>query len=154
MWWFLPFSCFCCLRIWLYAVESVLLSDCLSFLLLWFDVSFPLVVLFTFIFCVRNYLQNLFFCSGGLVVIYCFSFCLLWKIFIALSTLIFGKFLNFPLNPISKYSFYESGFYPFFFFPLLHLVLYNYIFGRLFGGFDCLILPWFNFCFVADLVVS
>jgi hypothetical protein len=26
-------------------------------------------------------------CSGGLVAIYCLSFCLLWKIFIALSIL-------------------------------------------------------------------
>jgi hypothetical protein len=54
MWWFLPFSCFCCLMIWLCAAKSMLLSYYLSFLLLWFDTSFPLVVVFAFIFCMQN----------------------------------------------------------------------------------------------------
>jgi hypothetical protein len=37
----------------------MLLSDSLSFLLLWFDTACPLVVLFAFIFCVQNSLENL-----------------------------------------------------------------------------------------------
>jgi hypothetical protein len=58
-WWFLPFSCFCCLSIWLCVAESMLLSGYLSFLLLWFDISHPLMVLFAFIFYVQNFLYNL-----------------------------------------------------------------------------------------------
>jgi hypothetical protein len=38
-----------------------------------------------------------------------------------------------------NYFFEESGFHPFFFFPSTHLVLCNYVFGSLVGGFDCLI---------------
>jgi hypothetical protein len=52
-WWFLLFSCFCCLRIWLCAAESMLLSDYLWFILS-SGTSCPLVVLFAFIFCVQN----------------------------------------------------------------------------------------------------
>jgi hypothetical protein len=36
-----------------------------------------------------------------------------------------------------NYFFEEYGFHPFFL-PLLHLVMCHYIFGRLVGGFDCL----------------
>jgi hypothetical protein len=40
----------------------------------------------------------------------------------------------------------ENGFCPFFFLPLLHLVLYKYVLGRLFGGFSHLFsFPCFNF---------
>jgi hypothetical protein len=56
-----------------------------SFLLLWFGTACPLIVFFAFIYCVQNSLKN--FCSGGLVVTYCFSFCLSWKTFIAPSFL-------------------------------------------------------------------
>jgi hypothetical protein len=46
----------------------------------------------------------------------------------------------------------ENCFYPFFFFPLLHLVLCNYVLDKLVGGFIHLFsFPWFNFCFVTLL---
>jgi hypothetical protein len=79
------FSCFCCLRIFVYASNSILLSDYLSVLLFWFNISCPLCLcLFSFSVC-----RILFriFCSGGFIVIYCLSFCLLWKTFIPLSIL-------------------------------------------------------------------
>jgi hypothetical protein len=41
MCWLLPFSCFCCLSVGLCAAESMLLSDSLSFLFLWFDTAHP-----------------------------------------------------------------------------------------------------------------
>jgi hypothetical protein len=74
---------FCCLRIWLCTVESMLLlSDFFSCCLIlsvfsWFCLLSSSV-------CRISYRI---FCSGGLVVMYCFSFCLLWKIFIAPSIL-------------------------------------------------------------------
>jgi hypothetical protein len=43
MWWFLPFSCFYCLRIWLCAAKSRLLW-LLVFLLLWCNTPCPLLV--------------------------------------------------------------------------------------------------------------
>jgi hypothetical protein len=52
--WLLPLICFYCLRTWLCTTISVLLSDYLSFLLMWFDTSHSLIVLFAFIFCVQN----------------------------------------------------------------------------------------------------
>jgi hypothetical protein len=40
----------------------------------------------------------------------------------------------------------ENGFHPFFVFPLLHLILCNYVFDRLVGGFSHLFsFLWFNF---------
>jgi hypothetical protein len=39
---------------------------------------------------------------------------------------------------VELFFFEESGFHPFFF-PSLHLVLCNYVFDRLVGGFNCLI---------------
>jgi hypothetical protein len=72
MWWFLSFSSFCHLRVWLCAVESLSLSDSLPFLLLWFGTAYPLMVLFAFIFCVQNFLV----CWSGLLlcfVFFCYS---------------------------------------------------------------------------------
>jgi hypothetical protein len=37
-----------------------------------------------------------------------------------------------------NYFFEEYSFHLFFFFPLLHLVLCNYVLDRLVGGFNCL----------------
>jgi hypothetical protein len=54
---FLPCSCFCCLRIWLCAAESMPLYDYLSSLL-YINNFGPLMVLFAFIFCVQNSLEN------------------------------------------------------------------------------------------------
>jgi hypothetical protein len=48
-------------------------------------------------------------------------------------------FSSFPTKFCIELFFEESGFHPFFFFPLLHLVLCYYIFGILVGGFDFLI---------------
>jgi hypothetical protein len=48
-------------------------------------------------------------------------------------------FIHFPLNPVLNYFFEESDFHSFFFFPLLHLVLCDYDFDKLVGGFDYLI---------------
>jgi hypothetical protein len=47
-------------------------------------------------------------------------------------------FLNFPLNPILNYLCVggKNGFHPFFFFPLLLLVLCNYVLDRLVGVFS------------------
>jgi hypothetical protein len=59
IWLLLSFSCFCWLRIWVCAAESMLLSYDLSFLLLQFNIYSPLMVLFAFIFCVQSSLQNL-----------------------------------------------------------------------------------------------
>jgi hypothetical protein len=53
---------------------------------------------------------------------------------------------GFPFSSLSTefcieffFFFEESGLHTVFFFPLLYFVLCNYIFGRLVGGFDCLI---------------
>jgi hypothetical protein len=40
MWWFLPVTCFCCLRVWVFTTNWMLLSALLSFLLLQFN-TFP-----------------------------------------------------------------------------------------------------------------
>jgi hypothetical protein len=55
-----------------------------------------------------------------------------------------------------NYVFEESSFHPFFFFfPLFHLVLCNYVLDRIVGGFNCLLsFPWLNFCVVIDFIVS
>jgi hypothetical protein len=45
-------------------------------------------------------------------------------------------FSSFPTEFYIEYFFEESGFHPFFF-PSLYLVLCQYIFVRLVGGFDC-----------------
>jgi hypothetical protein len=56
---------------------------------------------------------------------------------------------------VGQFSFEECGFYPFFFFPSLHLVLCNYVLDRLVGGFNCLFsFPWFNFCIVTNLGIN
>jgi hypothetical protein len=71
-----------------------------------------------------------------------------------------GSGTGYPFSPLPsesyiEFSFEESDFHPFFFFPLLHLVLCNYVLDRLIGGFNCLFsFPCFNFCVVTDLVVS
>jgi hypothetical protein len=63
----------------------MLLSTFLSFFVLWFGIACTFMVLFAFIICVENSLENFF--IGGLVVIYCFSFCLSWNTFIVPSIL-------------------------------------------------------------------
>jgi hypothetical protein len=56
------------------------------------------------------------------------------------------------LNPVLSCFLGENCFHPFFFFPSLHLVLFNYVVDRLFGVFSHLFsFPQFNFCFVAVL---
>jgi hypothetical protein len=64
-------------------------------------------------------------------------------------------FLHFPLNLYLIIFFEESGFHPFFFFPLVHLVVCNNVLDRVVGGFSHLFsFPLFNFCFVTVLVLS
>jgi hypothetical protein len=82
VWWILPFSCVCCLRIWLCPAKSMLLCGYLSFILLCFDISCHLVVS-----CFVCRIPCRIFGSGGMVVIYGLSFYFLWNIFIALSIL-------------------------------------------------------------------
>jgi hypothetical protein len=89
-----------------------------------------------------DYLQNFIF-EGVLVVIVGFLgvvylFC--WSPELGI------RFLHFPVNLVLNYCFAENGFYPFFVFPLLHLVLCSYVLDRLVGGFSHLFsFPWFNF---------
>jgi hypothetical protein len=77
----------------------------------------------------------------------------------SLRVLLWWSGTEYPFYSFSTESSIElffSGvfFYPFFY-PLLHLVLYNYVLDRLVGGFNCLFsFPLFNFCVVTDLVVS
>jgi hypothetical protein len=81
--------------------------------------------------------------TGFLCVIYlCFVGVMNWVSF----------FLHFPLNPVLNYFWGESGFYPFFFFSLLLLVLCDCVVDMLVGGFSHLFsFPLFNFCVVAVL---
>jgi hypothetical protein len=63
-------------------------------------------------------------------------------------------FSSFPTESCIEFFFEECGFHPFFF-PLLLLVLYNYILDWLVGGLNCLFsFPWFDFCVVMGLIVS
>jgi hypothetical protein len=62
----------------------MLLSDSLSFLLLWFDTTCPLAILFAFIFCVQNILENLF-------------IVLAWWSYIVLVSAYHGRFLSLHL---------------------------------------------------------
>jgi hypothetical protein len=83
MWWFLPFSCFCCLRICEQPNQCYSLITCLFF---FYGLILPIFSWFCLLSSVCRIPCRIF-CSGGVVVIYCFSFCLLWKIFIVLSIL-------------------------------------------------------------------
>jgi hypothetical protein len=87
MFWFLPRSCLCCFRIWLCAVKSMhSLIACL-----FFSCGFMLPVLSWFYllwFSMYRILCRIL-SSGDFVVMYCISFWLLWKIFIALSMIVF-----------------------------------------------------------------
>jgi hypothetical protein len=85
MWCFLPFSCFCCVRVYVCETISMLLLDYLSALLLKFNNSYPFIaILFSSFVCripFRIY-------SGCLMVMNCFSFCLSLEIVIAPSVLL------------------------------------------------------------------
>jgi hypothetical protein len=70
-WWFLSFSCFCCLWIWVCAADSMLLSECFSVLLMRFNTSHPFVDMFVFVLYVCRIPFKIF-CSVDLVAIYCF----------------------------------------------------------------------------------
>jgi hypothetical protein len=64
------------------------------------------------------------------------------NIFVLLDYGTWYPFSSFPFDCSIKF---ENGFHPFFFFPVLHLVLCNYV-DRLLGGFSHLFsFPWFNF---------
>jgi hypothetical protein len=55
-------------------------------------------------------------------------------------------FSSFPSNLVLNYFGGDNGFHPFFFFPMLDLVLCNYVFDKLLVGFSHLFsFPWFNF---------
>jgi hypothetical protein len=58
------------------------------------------------------------------------------------------------LNLLLNYFFEKCGFH-LFFFPLVHLLLCNYVLDRLVGVFNSLFsFLWFNFCVGTDLLVS
>jgi hypothetical protein len=79
----------------------MLLSDPLSFLLLWFDSTNPLMVLFAFIFCVQNSLENLLYLwLGGYIF---FKFLLIMEDFYCY--IFNGSFAEYNILGLKLFSF-------------------------------------------------